>query len=167
MQRILVIADTNGHLDAAREAIKSHGPWDHIVHLGDSMLDAVDLSVEMGLDIAAIRGNNEYEDSPEYGDRLVFEVDGVSFYAIHGHELDLGPSGADHEDGLARLSETAKEAHADVALFGHTHVHLIKEGNGVMLINPGSIGSPDGKKTFAEIRVSDGKIEEARIIETG
>lgn len=87
--RLLVISDTHGYLDSARRVILDRGPWDHVIHLGDSVLDAVSLAVEDGIDILALRGNNEYPGSPDLDDELIFSAGGARFYAIHGHKLDL------------------------------------------------------------------------------
>ncbi len=41
VMRLLVISDTHGHLDSSRKVIEERGPWDHVIHLGDSALDAL------------------------------------------------------------------------------------------------------------------------------
>ena len=165
--RLLVISDTHGYLEAARKVIVLQGPWDHIIHLGDSALDAVSLAAELGVDILALRGNNEYPGSPSAQDILIFSAGGVTFYAVHGHELDLNHWGGDLERDLSELARRAALAGAKAALFGHTHVPLVREVNGVLLVNPGGIGLGDQCKTYAIITIEANKQLEALIQETG
>jgi len=153
--RLLVMADTHGYLDAARRAIVERGPWDHLLHLGDSVLDAVDLAAELGVDVVAVRGNNEYEGADDPGDVLTFEAGGVRFYAVHGHQVDLNPWDEGYEDALKKLAALAIDDQASVALFGHTHVALVKEIDGVLLVNPGGLGLGDRKRTYAAVTVDD------------
>ena len=40
------------------------------------------------------------------------------------------------------LVAQAKRERADIALFGHTHVGLLKEINGITVFNPGSLERP-------------------------
>lgn len=154
--RLLVISDTHGYTDAARRVIIEKGPWDLIVHLGDSVLDAVELASDLGVDVTAIRGNNEYPGSPDTCDELIFEAGGVKFYAIHGHD-DINPYAGDGrmEEALSEIAHRASRAGAGAALFGHTHKALVLERGGVVLVNPGGMGLGDQSKTYAEI-TSDG-----------
>jgi putative phosphoesterase len=155
--RLLVISDTHGYLDAARAVVRELGPWDHVVHLGDSALDAVALAAELGIDILALRGNNEYPGSPPSEDALTFEAGGVGFYALHGHDLDVNHWDGSLDQALAEIARRAEEAGAGVALFGHTHVPLVRTLSGILLVNPGAMSLGDQKKTYAEITAEDGK----------
>jgi putative phosphoesterase len=155
--RLLVISDTHGYLDAARAVVRERGPWDHVVHLGDSALDAVALAAELGIDVLTLRGNNEYPGSPPSKDALVFEAGGVGFYALHGHDLDVSHWDASLDEALAEIAERAREKKAQVALFGHTHVPLVRTRNKVLLVNPGAMSLGDQKKTYAEITVEEGR----------
>ena len=46
----------------------------------------------------------------------------------------------EREEDLRTLTYQAKEAGADIALFGHTHYQHLSENDGVTLLNPGTIG---------------------------
>lgn len=151
---LLVISDTHGHTKDAVQVICSRS-WDHVIHLGDTALDAVSLAAELGIDVVALRGNNEYPDSPSLDEELIFDAGGVKFYAIHGHELDINPWDGKMEDSLLLLSQRAEEAGARVALFGHTHEPLVREINGVLLVNPGGLGLGDKKKTYAVVSITN------------
>jgi putative phosphoesterase len=159
---ILVISDTHGHTGSAEKVINAES-WDHVVHLGDTALDAVALAADLGIDVVALRGNNEYPDSPVLDDELIFDAGGVKFYAIHGHELDINPWDGKMEEALTELAQKAEEAGARVALFGHTHQPMIREVDGILLVNPGGLGLGDKKKTYAVVSVSDGGEVSARV----
>ncbi len=151
--KLLVISDTHGHIEYARQVIGSER-WDHVIHLGDSALDAVALATEEGINLLALRGNNEYPDSPQLDDELIFDADGAKFYAVHGHELDMNPWDGKMEQALEDLVQKAEEAGARVALFGHTHQPLVREIRGILLVNPGGMGLGDKKKTYAVVSVN-------------
>ena len=54
----------------------------------------------------------------------------------------------------------AKEEACDVVLFGHTHMPLVTEEDGVLFVNPGSVALPrqaDRRRTYAVINVENGK----------
>lgn len=161
---LLILSDTHGNLEAARRAFREYGPWDHIIHLGDSLQDVVDLSAELNFNITALLGNNEYGDQ-ESEKELVLEVEGIRFFAIHGHELDLNPYAGDEAftAGINQLVQRAKNAGAGVALFGHTHQAMIMKKDEVLLVNPGGLSLGDQIKTFAKITISNGTIT-AKII---
>lgn len=53
----------------------------------------------------------------------------------HGHEFYV-----DFE--FDTISIYAKKQNCSIVVFGHTHVPLLKEANGILLINPGSTSRP-------------------------
>ena len=142
--RLMVISDTHGHVKAAVRAWREYGPWDQVVHLGDSLGDAVALAADIRNDVLAIRGNNECPAAGS-GDEIFFAADGVHFYATHGHLFDLNAWGGDFEARLHLLSERGRSGGAEVALFGHTHQPMVRVVDGVMLVNPGAMGLGDRK----------------------
>jgi hypothetical protein len=165
--RLLIVSDTHGYLAAALRVHRERGPWDHLIHLGDSAADAAELALELGVDVMALRGNNEYPGSPEYGDELIFTAEGVKFYAVHGHELDLNHWDGEMEKGLMELRRRAREAGARAALCGHTHYPLLEDRDGVLVLNPGAMSLGDKKRTYGEIVVESGGIFLARVEDAG
>lgn len=62
-------------------------------------------------------------------------------FTIHGYEED--------EDNRIRI---AKANNCDIVITGHTHVKVLEEKDGVILLNPGSPSIPkDGVKSVAII----------------
>lgn len=62
-------------------------------------------------------------------------------FMTHGHYYYVG-------SGIEDLKREALARGADVAMFGHTHIPLIEYGDGIVVMNPGSISYPrqEGKR---------------------
>ena len=84
--------------------------------------------------IIAVRGNCEAEVDqmvlpfPCLAEFSQLLVDGKTFYLTHGHHAN--------PDALPPLKE------GSVFLFGHTHVKMDREVNGIRCLNPGSVSIP-------------------------
>jgi putative phosphoesterase len=76
----------------------------------------------------------------------VLDFRGHRFFWCHGHRYSLYRS----YDTLIAVTQNNG---ADVALFGHTHVPSLDNEDGLLLINPGSVGRPrsNAGATFAVI----------------
>jgi putative phosphoesterase len=68
----------------------------------------------------------------------------------HGHRHSL-------YGGYHSLVAAAKNSQANVAWYGHTHVPLCKDIDGILLVNPGSVGRPRSRigPSFAIIECAD------------
>jgi putative phosphoesterase len=95
------------------------------------------------------------------------EAGGVSVLLTHG-------SPASEEEGLIestpaeRLCELAKIAGTDVVLSGHTHRPMARREGGVLFVNAGSVGRPEGDRraTYAILRFANGQVRvEHRLVE--
>ena len=102
--------------------------------LGDGERDLARLEDNFpDLPIYAVRGNCDFNTDLQ---RLILcNVEGVIIFATHGHL-----SNVKREDDFRTLIYQAKEAGADIALFGHTHYQYLAEHDGITLLNPGSAG---------------------------
>ncbi len=61
-----------------------------------------------------------------------------------------------------RFIELAKLTEADIVLCGHSHQAFVREVDGVLFINPGSVGRPDDgdpRASYAILEVKQGKID--------
>lgn len=70
------------------------------------------------------------------------EISGKKFLFVHGHHLNF--------------QDMPKEY--DFVFGGHTHVSGIKEVDGVMYVNPGSLSLPKGGTTNSYAKIEDNKI---------
>ncbi len=119
-----IISDTHGLLRP--EALKHLMDVTSIIHAGDIGAPNVLEKLQTLAPVSAVRGNNDKgtwaEAIPE---SLLFEVRGHSIHVLHDlAQIDLSPSAA----GIA------------VVISGHSHKPEIEERDGVLFINPGSIG---------------------------
>jgi len=119
--RVLVIADTHGHLPPNLEALASgaHEIW----HLGDvtapSLLEAV---CAVGPPVVIVRGN--CDSNSEWPMTADLERNGVRFHLIH-----IPPKFA--------------PAGVHVLLHGHTHVPRDEVRGDVRFLNPGCVRRPN------------------------
>ena len=124
MAHVGVISDTHGLLRP--EAIRALRGVDLIIHAGDVGSAEVLDGLRAVARVVAVRGNN---DRGAWASQLpataVVEVGEVLLYLIHDlGELDLDPAAAGF--------------HAVVS--GHSHRPKIERRDGVLYLNPGSIG---------------------------
>ena len=129
--KLLILSDTHRSLGFACEAIEKEAP-DAVIHLGDHLGDAEDLSFAyQDPDFYYVPGNCDY--APTVPQMLTLEFDGVRIFATHGHLFGV-------KRELTALADAARERGAQLALFGHTHVQCLETIGGVTLLNPGAAG---------------------------
>lgn len=129
--KLLVLSDSHGCLGNLYDAVEAEMP-DMVIHLGDCLRDAEDLSFAFpDLEILRIAGNCDFVyDAQPF---VLTEVSGVRILFTHGH-----PFGVKRD--LGALFSKALECGAQLALFGHTHVQHLEHRQGVCLLNPGACG---------------------------
>lgn len=143
--KILVFSDSHNMLSEMERAIEKHN-CDHIIFLGDCASDAETLMRYYPQKaIAAVKGNNDFfSDLPE---RITPTYEGHKVYCCHGHTHRVKSS-------LLSLSYAARSEGCDVALFGHTHLQFASEEDGILFLNPGSVGF---KGNYAILTLEKGK----------
>jgi putative phosphoesterase len=119
-----VVSDTHGLLRP--EALKHLNGVDRIIHAGDIGAPNVLEKLQTLAPVDAVRGNNDKgawaEAIPE---TLLLEIRGHQVHVLHDlKQIDLSPSAA----GLS------------VVISGHSHKPVVEERDGVLFINPGSLG---------------------------
>lgn len=152
--KILVISDTHGEIDKAKEAIKSNVDIDLIIHLGDYFRDAQKLeSMFPNIPIEYIYGNSDFMIGDVPAEKIL-ECMGKKIFITHGHRYSV-------KWDYNRLHKKAEEIDADILLFGHTHVAEKIEEKDYVLINPGSISEPrsEDNESYAIIEIEEGRIK--------
>ena len=145
-----VVSDTHGLLRP--ELVKALQGVERIVHAGDVGSPSVLEELRAIAPVVAVRGNN---DRGPWASQLpvtqVVEVGEALLYLIH----DLGE---------LDLDQAAAGFHAVVS--GHSHQPKLERRDGVLYLNPGSIGPRRFKLpiAFALLRVT-GLVVEAKIVE--
>ena len=84
----------------------------------------------------------------------VFSVENRRIFYTHGHKYNV-------KTGYEYIVSNAKFNKADVVLYGHSHIAVFQEFNGVTVINPGSLSFPrDGSNgTYAVLKVKSGELK--------
>jgi hypothetical protein len=155
--RIGIMSDTHGDVTLAEEAIRQMGSIDLMLHAGDTYADMVKLSKKFDIEMIGVRGNiGRVDEGPA---ELVLELNGHRIFLVHGHHYDVKHS-------LMRLYYRAKEIEADIVVYGHTHLAMTAVEDGILFVNPGSVGVPKGKykNSYAILDLSSQNAE-AEILE--
>lgn len=129
--RILVISDSHGNERNLRRALFRQPSAKLVIHLGDGSDDLDNVSMEFpDRQYIHVRGNNDWSSPlPVEGE---ITVEQVKIFYTHGHKYNV-------KYGLYDLVGEARRRHAQVALFGHTHVAFTDYDDGLYLMNPGSL----------------------------
>lgn len=132
MKKILVLSDSHGYVNNMIEAVKRVKP-DMILHLGDVLVDVKDLEGYFPkILVESVPGNC---DCTMASTERILEIEGKRILICHGHTYQV-------KSTYLNLQYAAMEKEVDVALFGHTHKAFYQNHNGVIMMNPGSIGCP-------------------------
>lgn len=155
--RIIVVSDT--HMPRSAKTIPARlqaalKKADYILHAGDWCATEAVRQFEAFAPVAGVAGNN---DGPEiaarFGYRTVVTLGGLRIGIVHGH----GTGGTTE----SRARQSFRGEAVDVILFGHSHVPLKKQADGVLLFNP---GSPTAKRrqphySFGIWQIADGGLD--------
>jgi putative phosphoesterase len=152
---IAVISDTHlprGQRRIPDGCIERLKEADLILHAGDfTSIDALVEIESIGPPLAAVYGNVDSEQVRRHlpAERVV-DADGVRIGMLH----DAGPSRGRIERMKLRFPD------ADAVIYGHSHVPLHEEQDGLQVFNP---GSPTDRRrqpchTMGLARVEDGRI---------
>ena len=133
MTRVGIFSDSHRDCRSLGLLLEQMGHIDAACFLGDVASDAAYLREVLAAmphepPLYAVRGNNDL--TAALPDELVIELGGKRAYLTHGH-MRCGPMS---------LVYKAQENHAQIALFGHTHIPFCKTVQDVLLLNPGSAG---------------------------
>lgn len=133
--RIFVISDTHGRIDKAVEIYKSLEEIDLIVHLGDHWNDAKRMQEQLNVPLIGVKGN--MDGSFARDGYHILETDFGKIFIAHGHMESVKQS-------YDNIMYKAESLHCKAVFFGHTHIPLFAESNGMYLLNPGSLSLPVG-----------------------
>lgn len=133
MTRVGIFSDSHRDCRSLGLLLDKMGFIDAACFLGDVASDAAYLREVLAAmphepPLYAVRGNNDL--TTALPDELVVELGGKRAYLTHGH-MRCGPMS---------LVYKAQENHAQIALFGHTHMPFCETVQGILLLNPGSAG---------------------------
>lgn len=153
LHRIGVISDTHVPSRAARVPDAALSVFDEvelILHAGDLSSLAVIAQLEAYAPVQAVQGNVELEETMR---ALPLKRELVVGACAIGMVHNLGDR--------KRYARTARQEFpsARVVVFGHSHIPMIEEVNGLLLLNPGSATDRRSQPhcTVALLTIADGK----------
>ncbi|HYN37390.1 MAG TPA: metallophosphoesterase family protein [Actinomycetota bacterium] len=137
--KVVVLADT--HTRGFTRAVPM-GAWpyienaDHILHAGDVVDPALLDELKAFAPVTVVMGNVDSHDIMDWGatEEASIELDGVRIGMVH----DSGLAPKRRERMRARFPD------ARVVVFGHSHMPVNEDADGLLLFNP---GSPTWKRT--------------------
>lgn len=155
------------------------GQVDLILHAGDvGELDILD-QLSTIAPVVAVHGNDE----PEYVTKTlpyqqIITVHGLRMLLWHSHYPDtneeLAKRGGPWGPKLNRAAAFGRAAGAKIVIYGHTHIPMMMQHDGILLVNPGALASGSyftrqALKSVCQLQVmSDGSYEIAHFdLETG
>lgn len=145
--KLLILSDSHGMMQCMCDAVEKEHP-DYIIHLGDHDRDAEELSCYYPqLPITWVRGNCDLLSDAPVQHTAVYG--GKKIFFCHGHTLGV-------KSGLLRAVYTAREAGANVLLYGHTHIPFSDASDGLTILNPGACGTQNyyGKASYGVIEIT-------------
>ncbi len=149
--KILVFSDSHSSFSFMRRCIEAVRP-DAMIHLGDYYSDGQTMAEEYPrIPIYQVPGNCDahrgYIPDPEI---QLISIHGVRIYMTHGHRHGVKMS-------PYKLLADARAANVQAVLFGHTHVAVCRQEDGLWVLNPGpaSFGGSAGIIETAGGRITD------------
>ncbi len=152
--RVLIVSDTHGVHTNLESVIETQGPFDRMIHLGDSEVDVEILSQIANCPVDVVAGNMDRD--PILPIEQVIEVGGYRILICHGHRANVNA-------GLLRLEYMAREREVDIVMYGHTHVPYLEQYDDMIILNPGSLSYPrpwGAQASYAVMKIDEtGEIE--------
>lgn len=104
---------------------------DLIIHAGDWISMEVHKELSGLAKVVGVHGNVDGEGvRAHFNAKELVEVSGLKIGVVHGHGEKLTTE--------KRALESFDAEEADIIIFGHSHIPMIRYFNNVMLMNPGS-----------------------------
>ena len=129
--RVLVVSDVHGDLRGLCEAIEQQPTARVVIFLGDGLREAEEAADRYpDRDFYMVPGNCDFGSGVIPIRQETFG--GKRFYFTHGHCHHV-------KFTLYNVEMAAREAEADIVLFGHTHQPYEEYADGLHLFNPGSL----------------------------
>ena len=121
---------------------------DEILHLGDCLRDAQTLSYALPeIPVTMVPGN--CDGWTEMPDQLVLERSGVRLLLAHGHQWRV-------KFGPALALAVARDAGADILLYGHTHQAVCQQEGALWVMNPGTVGGVGAPASYGLVELGVG-----------
>ncbi|MGL5978623.1 MAG: metallophosphoesterase family protein [Erysipelotrichaceae bacterium] len=145
--KIVLVSDSHGKTGALLDVLESHPNADLYLHAGDLETQSVGLET-----FHIVQGNNDYYS--DFPDMLSFASPMGELGLLHSHQFFPFKREAE-------LVRVAKQKGWRIVCYGHTHIKMCKEVDGVWLINPGSLfyNRDASAPCYAILEIQESKLE--------
>ncbi len=127
--RILVLSDIHGDLHSAMRAVNAQPEAEVIVFCGDGAEQFQYLKDTLtNKTVVGVRGNCDWSSALPVTETIT--VGGKTLFITHGHVYQAKFS-------IYNMVCAAREAKADILLYGHTHCAMNEYDDGLYIMNPG------------------------------
>ena len=118
-----------------------------ILHAGDVGGDEILDELSIIAPVQAVFGNTDEPGNPRLRAAIDIEVGGLKVHVSHGHEL-----------GAPKPARLIARYAADIIVYGHTHVPLVTNADGRLVVNPGAAGPArfDIQPSVAILEITNG-----------
>lgn len=144
--RILVVSDSHGNETRLLQAHEIFKPVDLLIHCGDGEADTITVEQAEGTTVLKVAGNCDIGSTAPR--ELVHLFDGKKALICHGDRYNV-------KVGLEKIVSRGKELGVDAILFGHTHLALVENCFGILLVNPGTLFSQAPFHSCAMLEITD------------
>ena len=157
--KILVLSDSHGVTKLMSDVVAKHANYvAFTLFLGDYLRDIEKVAGNFPkMVFHVVPGNCDfYSELPR---ELTVELGGKKVWMTHGDRFSV-------KTDYGHIESAAAARRADICLFGHSHVPIAYEKNGILFLNPGSITEPRGPKgkSYAIVEILDDAVM-SKIIE--
>lgn len=149
--KVLIVSDTHGRDENLEEAVLREAPFDYLIHCGDVEGREIFIEALAECPCTIVAGNNDFFTDLSNEEEILLE--GYKILVTHGHYYFVS---GDHD----RLTAKAQERGCQIAMYGHTHMPVAEEENGILVINPGSLTFPrqcGRRPSYAVMELEEGK----------
>lgn len=154
--KLLVVSDSHGNRTHLRRAISLEKPQ-AVFHLGDGRLDILEVMADWPeLPLFSVPGNCDFRSNRIAAVQEV-TLEGVHILFAHGHTFGV-------KNGYESYLRYGQRQGYQLLLSGHTHIPCVWEDQGVLLVNPGSVGN-GSHPSYAVLEVAEGAVQDCELKE--
>ncbi|MGE5606265.1 MAG: metallophosphoesterase family protein [Bacteroidota bacterium] len=128
--RIGVVGDIHGNLNVLERVLRVMGPVDQLLFTGDGYRELARVKLSFRFPIKGVAGNCDF--ITEYPVEQIFQLESHQVMLTHGHRYGV-------KQGLTTIGLAGRERGVGLIIFGHTHLPLNTEWEGIKLFNPGTL----------------------------
>jgi putative phosphoesterase len=147
----LIISDTHGddsRILTIRRSLSEN--LDVLIHAGDIGGSEQFYRDYLRCQCHIVCGNTDW--SGRLPETDIFSLGSHRVFLTHGHRYHVDFAGPE------AVADAARQNGCDIAIFGHTHVPLLAQYGGVLVMNPGSLSrprQPGYRPTYILLRIDD------------